>query len=96
MEYNVDFRAIKRHYGRDNCCLTEMELEAAQRRVRKGLDMSKLGVYNSSDKWDRIPKDYSYYFEGQPDLDRVGEFISDLKERIAEQEAESEEDVEEV
>jgi hypothetical protein len=94
-EYNIDFRAIERHYGRDDCGLTRMEWEAARRRLRRGLDMSKLGVYNSSDKWDRIPKDYSYYFVGQPDLDRAGEFIKDLNERIMEQEAGSEDDVEE-
>ena len=57
--------------------------------------MSKLGVYNSSDKWDRIPKNYSYYFVGQPDLDQAGKFIKDLKERITEREAESEDNVEE-
>jgi len=95
IEYNIDFRAIERHHGRDDCRLTRMEWEAARRRLRRGLDMSKLGVYNSSDKWDRIPKDYSYYFVGQPDLDRAGEFIKDLNERITEREAESEDDVEE-
>ena len=95
IEYDIDFRAIERHYRRDNCGLTRMEWEAARRRLRRGLDMSKLGVYNSSDKWDRIPKDYSYYFVGQPDLDRAGEFIKDLNEGITEREAESEDDVEE-
>ena len=58
--------------------------------------MLKLGVYSSSDKWVRIPKDYSYYFGGQPELYYTAEFIKDLNKRIAEQEAESEEDLEEI
>lgn len=92
VEYNIDFRAIERHYGRDDCRLTEMEWEAARRRLRRGLHMSKLAVYSSSDKRVRIPKDHSYYFGGQPELYQAAEFIKDLNERIAEQEAESEED----
>jgi hypothetical protein len=91
MEYNIDFRAIKRHYRWDNYGLTEMELEAARRKLRKGLNISKLGVYSSSDKCVRIPKDHSYYFGGRLELYRVGEFIKDLNEHIAEQEAKSEE-----
>ena len=42
--------------------------------------MSKLGVYSSSDKLDRIPKDHSYYFGGQPELYYAAEFIKDLNE----------------
>ena len=58
--------------------------------------MSKLGVYSSSDKWARIPKDHFYYFGGQPELHYAAEFIEDLNERITEQEAESEDELEEV
>ena len=46
--------------------------------------MLKLRVYNSSNKQDYIPKDYSYYFVGQLDLNQVGEFIKDLNKRITE------------
>jgi hypothetical protein len=95
IEYNIEFRTIERHYGRDDCRPSEMEWEAAQHRVRRGLYMSKLGVYSSSDKWDRIPKDHSYYFGGQPELHYAAEFIEDLNERITEREAESEDDLEE-
>ena len=95
IKYNIDFRAIKRHYRRDNYGLTRMEQEAARRRLRRGLDILKLRVYNSSDKWDCIPKDYSYYFIGQLDLNQVGEFIKDLNERIIEREAKSKDNIEE-
>ena len=57
--------------------------------------MLKLGVYNSSNKQDCIPKDYSYYFVGQLDLNQVGKFIKDLNKRIIEQEAKSKDNVEE-
>ena len=46
--------------------------------------MLKLRVYNSGDKQDCIPKDYSYYFIGQLNLNQVGEFIKDLNKRIIE------------
>jgi hypothetical protein len=100
IEYNIDFRAIERHYGRDDCRPTEMEWEmeweAAQHRLRRGLHMSKLGVYSSSDKWARIPKNHSYYFGGQLELHYAAEFIEDLNEHITEREAESKDDLEEV
>ncbi len=73
-----------------------MEWEAAQRRLRRGLHILKLGVYSSSDKWVRIPKDHSYYFGGQLELYYTAEFIKDLNERIIEREAESKDDLEEV
>ena len=57
--------------------------------------MLKLRVYNSSNKQDYIPKDYSYYFIEQLDLNQVGKFIKDLNKHIIEQEAKSKDNIEE-
>ena len=58
--------------------------------------MLKLGVYSSSNKWARIPKDYFYYFSRQLELYYTAEFIKDLNKCIIEQEGESKDKLEEV
>ena len=68
IEYNIDFRAIKRHYRWDNCRLTKIELEVAQYKLRKGLNIPKLAVYSSSNKRVYISKEHSYYFSGRLEL----------------------------
>ena len=95
MNYYLDYSRIERHYSWD-CRLTDMERRAARRRLRRGLDMSKIRVYSTSDKWICIPQDPLYYFSRRPELCEAAEFSQDLNECIMEQEAESEDDLEEV
>jgi hypothetical protein len=69
--------------------------EEAQRNLARGLHTSKLAVYGSNDKTARIPQDPAL-FERHVEFNRAAEFTEVLNEYIAEQEAESGDDLEEV
>jgi hypothetical protein len=92
VKYESDFYAIRGHYSQCGRSLDESAWEEAWKNLKGGLDASRLGVYHSDDSMDRIPKDHRH-FGIQMELSQAKEFMDALDGLIAEQEAESEEDV---
>ncbi|KAJ9655921.1 hypothetical protein H2201_008702 [Coniosporium apollinis] len=91
--YQSDFRAIQGHYSQAGRHLNRTVRREAQINLIRGLHTSRLVVHSSDDKEDRIPGDPRHYYGRQPELTRAAGFIDVLDGLIAEQEAESEEDV---
>jgi hypothetical protein len=94
-EFQGDLSAITGHYSPTGRRLNKAKWEAARSKLLKGLHTSRLAVYSSSDKTARIPLNH-IFFRNEPKLKLADEFGKDLNEYIAEQEAESEDEVEEV
>ena len=94
-EFQGDFSAIIGHYSPGGRQLNNEKWKAARSNLIRGLHTSRLAVYSSEDKTKRIPVT-PLYFGNKPKLKLAGVFAEDLNEYIAEQEAESEDDLEEV
>jgi len=94
-EFQGDFGAIIGHYSQGGRRLNKEKLKAARSNLMRGFHPLRLGVYSSSDKTPRIPVT-TLFFGKKPKLKQAVKFAEDLNEYIAEQEAESEDDLEEV
>ena len=75
--------------------LNKAKWKVSRSNLIRGFYILRLAVYSSEDKTGRIPLD-AQFFGNKLELKRVAEFAGDLNEYIAEQEAESEDDLEEV
>ncbi len=94
-EFQSDFSAIIGHYSPGGPRLNKAKWKAARSNLIRGLHTLRLGVYSSEDKTKRMPL-HPQFFCNKPELKQAGGFAEDLNEYIAEQEAESEDEVEEV